>query len=755
MTSLARFAVRRPLIVLLLWIAVITGVQTAAVTAGSDYRNEFTLSGTDSQAAADLLADRFPEMSGDTDRIVWRVEDGTATGAAAIRVVHPLLDRVGELGIVTEALPPAAGPGPAQVSADGRTAFATVQYSGPAVELPLEQIEELAVAVEEADDSWAGGELAIGGQGVSRLSAPEIGPLEIVGLLFAAAVLFLAFGSATAMLLPIVSAVAALAVGLGIVSLLSTAMTISDVAPVLGVLLGLGVGIDYALFVVNRFRNALAAGEPVDQAVVLSIKTSGRAVVFAGITVCLALAGMFVPGISFLYGIAVGAAVAVLCTVASAVTLLPALLLLLGRRVLGRRIRRRLASGGATGQDAAPFFAPWARLVRRRPVALGLLALAALTAVAAPALDLRLGTADQGNDPRGTTTRQAYDLLAEGFGAGFNGPLLVTVDLRDDPLPPTSGPPQTPGGAPAVPTQLEGLHRDLADDPGVATVVGPLPSPDGTAAVLQVIPRTSPQDEATAGLLERIRGSYAPAQDAEVHVGGAVATFDDFADEVFAALPLFLGVVIGLSFLLLVVAFRSLLVPVVGAVLNLLSAGAAFGVVVAVFQWGWAADLLGVGAGGPIEPFIPIILFALLFGLSMDYQVFLVSRIAEEWHATSDNDRAVTIGHAQVGKVIVAAAAIMVFVFGGFAFGDSRTIKLMGLGMASAILLDALVLRMIVVPAVMHRLGPANWWIPRWLDRVLPRVSIEGAGPSGTLPPADGQEPAGTGEPLASGSRRT
>lgn len=748
MTALARVVVTHRWAVVALWLFAIVGAQTAAAVVESDYRNDLSLGGSDSQAAIDLLDERFPAAAGDADTIAWQVERGSALEGETAQEVQALLAEVSEVGSVTairgplapqaEGMPSGADATSLQVSEDGSIAYASIQYDRIAPELPREDLEVIADLVAEADE--AGGQeltVAVTGQGMATLSAPEVGVVEIIGLAFAAVVLLLAFGSLVAMSLPIVSAVAALGVALGTLGVLSQVVTISDVAPVLGVLLGLGVGIDYALFIVNRFRGQLAAGQPVDDAVVAATTTSGRAVVLAGITVIIALAGIFVPGISLLNGLAIGAGIAVLSTMLAAVTLLPALLSLLGHRVLSTKARKALAEGHLVEEHASRAFAGWARLVRTRPVALGLVGLLALGAIAIPTLDLRLGTADQGNDPSETTTRVAYDLLGEGFGPGFNGPLVVVADLSDTPLEVPSGdaaPPSgaEPGAAAPVAPQLEGLVKDLSSDPGVNSVLGPQPNEDGTAAVLQVIPHTSPQDEATGELLDRIRGEYAVAaaeQDVTVHVGGAVATFDDFAVEIADVLPAFFALVIGLSFLLLVIAFRSLLVPLVGALMNLVSAAAAFGVIVAVFQWGWAADLVGVGDGGPIEPFIPIVLFALLFGLSMDYQVFLVSRIAEEWHHRGDNHEAVRVGHAEVGKVIVAAASIMVLVFGGFIFGDARTVKLIGLGLAAAVLLDALVIRMLVVPAIMHLLGPANWWLPGWLDRWLPAVSIEGQAP--------------------------
>ncbi|HYO85737.1 MAG TPA: MMPL family transporter [Dermatophilaceae bacterium] len=716
MTSWARWSVGHPVVVTVVWLLMIVGAQAGAWGVGSDFRNSFALPGTDSQAAVDLLHREFPGMSGDTDTIVVAT-DGIPVNVPAVRDrVQPLLDQVAGLESVTAVRSPYAPTGAGQVSADGTIAYASVQYATSGVGVPRADLEHLTAMVDAA--SADGLDIAVGGQGVANLARPKIGPAELVGVAVAALILLLAFRSPVAMILPIASAGAALGVATGVVRLTSNVTTVSDVAPVLGVLLGLGVGIDYALFIVNRHRGNLRAGMPVRSSILAALDTSGRAVVFAGATVVIALLGLFLTGIEFLYGLAIGAGVSVVFTVLAATTLVPALLGVLGVRVLGRRERRALAAGELAPEHSGGVFGRWARLVERRPVVLLVLAVGLLLTIAIPASGIRLGTADQGNDPVGTTTRQAYDALAEGFGPGINGPLVLAVDLSEHPL---------QAGDRAL---LQPLLARLKADPGVASVVGPMPSADGTAALFRVVPTTSPQDQATSDLIDRVRTQVAPetaaTSGARIHVGGPTATFDDFATKVQATIPLFVSVVVALSLLLLMLVFRSLLVPLVGAVMNLLSVAAAFGVVVAVFQWGWGSDVIGLGKAGPIEPFLPVVLFAMLFGLSVDYQVFLVSRMHEEWLRTGDNATAVRTGHADTGTVIVAAATIMVFVFGAFVFGDSRTVKLMGLGMASAVLLDAFVIRMLIVPAVMYRIGPANWWLPRWLDRVLPAVTVEG-----------------------------
>jgi len=706
----------------LIWLLAIVGVQFAAFGTGTDFRNSFALPGTDSQAAVDLLHAQFQEASGDADTIVMSTDGASVTDPAAQQRAQALFDSVAALDSVAAVRSPYAPTGATQISVDGTIAYATVQYRTAGIAVPKADLESIAALVDGANGD--GVSFAVGGQGVAGLSHPTIGPKELLGVAFAALVLLLLFRSGAAMTLPLASAAAGLGVATGLVRLASNVTTISDVAPTLGVLLGLGVGIDYALFIVNRYRNDLRAGMSVHDSITTALNTSGRAVVFAGITVVIALLGMFLTGVEFLYGLAIAASVSVVLTVLAAITLIPALLGVLGLRVLSRRDRRELAAGHTPAANSSPTaqaqsgFRRWAGVVQRHPIVLATAGLLVLLVIAIPVGDLRLGTADQGNDPVGTTTRTAYDALAEGFGPGVNGPLIVAIDLTASPL------------AGGDPTALKPLAAELAADPNVASVVGPMPSADGTAAVLRVIPKTSPQDVETSDLIKRVRDDIAPHYQAEtgnqIYVGGPTATFDDFAATIQSKIPLFVSVVIGLSMLLLIVAFRSLLVPLVGAIMNLVSVAAAFGVVTAVFQWGLGSSLIGLGKAGPIEPFLPVILFAMLFGLSMDYQVFLVSRMHEDWVSNGRNDSAVNVGHAETGRVIVAAASIMVFVFGAFVFGDSRTIKLLGLGMASAVLMDAFVIRMLIVPAIMHKIGPANWWMPRWLDRILPHLSIEG-----------------------------
>jgi len=699
MKTIARLSTGRPWAVVIGWIAAVVALQVLVGAIGQDIRDTFSLKATDSQAAYDLLEERFPTVAGDSDTIAFKVTSGTVTEARGD--IEAALEDIAAVPHVSSIASPFSPDAAGQVSPDGTIAFATVTYDDQAYNLPLESIEAVAEVVEEANTP----QLVVGqaGQAASRLTNPEVGAGELIGLAIAAVILFIAFGSLIATTVPLISAIVALGASLAALGLFSNLTPASTSAPTLAVLLGLGIGIDYALFIVNRHRLGLKAGREVRESVRASVTTSGRAVVFAGITVFIALAGMFVPRIAFLSSLATAAAITVLFSVAASVTLVPALLTLYGHRVLSRRERARLAADGIVA-EAAPQPGRLANLVERRPFLTSLAALAALAVLAAPAVSLRLGNADQGNDPVGSTTRTAYDLVSEGFGAGANGTLVVVAEGGD----------------------VASLASTISADAGVTAVRGPIPNADGSAQMLIVVPSTSPQAVETEQLVERLRDDYIPRAGVEAHVGGTVASNLDFTRALADSLPVFLLVVVGLSVLVLTVAFRSVTLPLVGAAMNLLSAAAAFGVVVAVFQWGWGHQLIGIGEGGPVEPFAPLILFALLFGLSMDYQVFLVSRIAELYHATGDNALAVRRGLAEVSRVIIAAASIMVVVFGSFVTSDSRIMKLLGLGLAVAIFIDAFIVRVVLVPAIMRLLGRANWWMPAWLDRVLPHLDIDG-----------------------------
>ncbi|MEV6616085.1 MMPL family transporter [Streptomyces sp. NPDC051051] len=711
---MARWCYRHRLVVLLLWVGALFGLGFSASSAGTDYANVFSLPDTDSKKAYDLMEKAFPARAGDTDTVVWKVDEGSVRDAEVRARIQPALEEIAGMKGVGGVTGPYAGPeGAAQVSRDGRIAFAQVTFTDQANAVPKELVQDV---VDTARDARRDGlDVELGGQAVQRVQEPPTGLAEMVGLAAAAVVLFLAFGSLFAMLLPIGVAVFGVGTGMFSTQLLSHVTDIPDLAPLLSSLIGLGVGIDYALFIVTRHRKGVLRGMDPEESTVTALDTSGRAVLFAGGTVCIALAGMLVTNLRFLDGVVIGTSLTVVLSVLAATTLLPALLGFLGPRVLSRRQRRMLATTGPEPEKATGLALRWSAGVQRRPWRIAALALAVMAVLALPVLSLRLGATDQGNDDSTTTTRQAYDLLAEGFGPGFNGPLQVVVSDGD----------------------TTALVKDVEGTEGVARVTA-LPPAQGVT-VVQVIPTTSPQSAETDTLIDRLRDEVIPGAGVEAHVGGVTAVSKDFATVTGDRLPLFVATIIGLGFLLLLVAFRSLMVPLTAALMNLVAAAASFGVLVAVFQWGWGLELLGLGKEGPINAFLPIIMLSLLFGLSMDYQVFLVSRMHEEWVHTRDNARAVRVGLAETSRVINSAALIMVCVFLAFVLSGDSGAAMAGVGLAAAVALDAFILRTALVPAVMHLLGTSNWWLPAWLDKRLPHLAVEPREEAGgAVPHADG-----------------
>jgi RND superfamily putative drug exporter len=711
MAGLTRWCFRHKFVVLLVWVAALAGLTIAGSAAGTAYSSNLTLPGADSTRALSLLTSAFPEQSGDSDTIVWQVSTGSVKDPAVRQSISRMLAEVAKAPDVGGVSSPYAAEGAGQISPDGRTAYATINFDKQADQLDTKDIQQVVDTAQAARSSTL--QVQLGGNAIRQLNQVSTNTAELIGIFAAAVVLLLALGSLLAMLVPLVTAVLSLFTALATIGLLSNTMTIPDFAPTLGILIGLGVGIDYALFILTRHRTGLKAGLSAEESAVKASNTSGRAVIFAGATVVVAMLGLLVLNLGFLTGVGIAAAIVVMLSVLAATTLLPALLGLLGLRVLSRRQRRRLAGDGAPEMAQRGWWARWAGLVQRRPFVLAPIAFGVMLVLAVPALSLRVGSSDQGNDPAASTTRNAYDLLAEGFGPGFNGPLQLVAELHSE----------------ADRQALSTLADTVRRTPGVAAVDQMPLQPGVKVAIVQVVPTSAPQDARTSQLITRLRQDTIPAAEKgtslQVHVGGLTAIFDDFASVLSSKLPMFIGVIVMLGFILLMIAFRSLLIPLTAAVMNLLAAGAAFGIVVAFFQWGWGSDALGLGKSGPIEPFLPIMLLAILFGLSMDYQVFLVSRMHEEWLHTKDNRRAVTTGQASTGRVITAAATIMICVFTAFVFGGSRTIAEFGVGLSSAVFLDAFILRTVLVPAVMHLFGPANWWLPGWLDRWLPKLEVE------------------------------
>ncbi|MEU7697921.1 MMPL family transporter [Streptomyces sp. NPDC039028] len=710
MAAIARWCVTHRLVAVLLWLAALLGVGTAAVVAGSAYSNDYEVPGTESGRATALMERGFHGLGGDSDTIVWHTDRGSVRADAVERRMTAMLDEVAGLPGIAAVTSP-YGDTRGQVSEDGHTAYATVVFREQADDIPETQARALVDTAKAAERD--GLQVELGGSAVALTEAPGGHIAEVVGVAVAAVVLFLAFGSLAASALPIATALVSVGIAYSGIVLLGHLMTVADFAPMLGMLVGLGVGIDYALFIVTRHRRGLKRGLSVAEAAETAVATTGRAVVFAGATVCIALLGMLILRLSFLNGVAIAASLTVVLTVAASVTLLPALLSLIGMRALSRRERRTLAEHGPQPELPTGFAARWSAFVERHPKLLGLVAAVVMGVLALPTLSLHLGTSDQGNGPATATTRQAYDLIADGFGPGVNGPLTLVAGLdgADDRI------------------ALDQLPAALSATKGVASVSPVTYNSSGDTAVLTVVPHSSPQSKATSELVDRLRTDVLPTAEngtsLDVHVGGVTASYDDFAEIIISKLPLFVGVVIALGCLLLLVAFRSLGIPLKAAAMNVAAVAGAFGVVVAIFQWGWGSELLGLGSAGPIEPFLPVIMVSVLFGLSMDYQVFLVSRMYEEWLETGDNRRAVRVGLAETSRVINSAAVIMIAVFLAFVLSGDRVIAMFGIALAAAVALDAFVLRTLLVPALMHLLGGANWWLPKWLDRLLPRISIE------------------------------
>lgn len=721
MTRLAAWSFRHRVLVVLMWVALLVLLAGVTKAVGKNYTDGFSLPGTGSTHAQQLLA-QSKGLSGsgdDTIVIHTRPPGARITDQSVHTNVERILTQAASARGVASIRSPYAAGAQDQISRDGRTAYAIVNFTEPDQSLTSSKIAPLVSTATQLRSPEL--QVEFGGGAFQNLKGSPFSGSVGLGLAAAALVLFLAFGSLLATFIPLLAAVFAVGAGIETVGLLSNTLSINSITPSIAALIGIGVAVDYALFVVTRHRKGLRSGLSPQESAVSALATSGRAVVLAGATVAIAMLGLLTLRVDFLTAVGLAAAITVAFAVAAATTLLPALFGLLGVRVLSRRERRLLKDEDAIRAGSASPAVPgggwyrWARFVQRRPVILSVAASAIMVALLVPALSIRLGSSDQGNDPSASTTRKAYDLLAQGFGAGFNGPLVVVGKAPDQ----------------AASQAFTTLYATIKSTPGVASVVEPVPTPGSTVRTLDVIPTTSPQSQRTTDLITRLRDHDIPTAEhgtaLRVYVGGQTATFQDFAAVLSSKLPIFLAVVILLGCLLLMIAFRSVVIPLTAAVMNVLAAGAAFGVVVAVFQWGWGSDALGLGKAGPVESFLPVMLIAILFGLSMDYQVFLVSRIHEEWLKTKDTARAVRVGQAETGRVITTAAAIMIVVFLAFALEGRRPIGEFGIGLAAAIFLDAFLVRTILVPAAMQLLGTNNWWLPSWLERTLPHVDVEAA----------------------------
>ena len=747
LASLARFSVRhRRIMVFGIWIPLLIVVGMLSGKMGSDFSTQFELPKSEANDVQKLLEANSPNKAGFSGEIVF----ASANGVNSDEVVKELSQFFGKVAALegVSVTTPFSDP-PTQINQTGTTGFASIDVS-------LRSQSELLKLSEQIQDM--GKEVNIDGltieYGGNIFAGFELPASELYGLLAAMVILVLAFGSVLAMGLPIGTALIGLGVGSSLAIILSHVVPMPDFTTSLVAMIGLGVGIDYALFIVTRYREGLSEGLTVEEAVIDAVDTSGRAVIFAGITVIISLLGLFVMGLAFARGLAIGAVVGVLVMMLASVTLLPSLLAMVKHRIgvttwaalialigfiasallavitetalfalIGvifvlvvtalsfaiKPMRRHIPRKTPKAKELT-FWYRWSRFIQRRPWTSAIGATAVLLVLAAPLTSIRLGFGDNGNSPESTTVRRAYDMLAEGFGPGFNGPLFITVQ----------------GDAAKSPEALQSFVDTLKKTEGIAFAQGMPASQDGSLSLVMAYPTTSPQDEKTELLIRDLRANVIPQTGVEAKVGGFTAAGVDFADSIGSRMPyLFIGV-LSLSFLLLMAVFRSLLVPLKAVIMNLLSIGAAYGVLVAVFQWGWGMSLIGVGKAGPIESWAPMMLFAIVFGLSMDYEVFLLSRVKEEYDRTGDNASAVADGLTATARVITAAALIMVCVFAAFVLGYDRQLKLFGLGLALAVFIDATIVRMVLVPATMELLGDRNWWIPKWISRVLPKIDVEG-----------------------------
>jgi RND superfamily putative drug exporter len=707
MRALSRWCIAHRRSVVVGWVLIAVGMTVIATAVGRQYANNFSLPNTESQHVVDLLQREFPSQQGDVDQIVFNTTTGTVQSPAVRNAIEPLLKQVQTMPHVASVASPYDPGGQYEISKDGRTAFATVTYTKRANLLPNDTGKPVLDAINRIDVK--GLTVAAGGQVIESAEGFSVGPATAVGVVAAFIILMLTFGSLLAAGMPLITAGLGLITGVALIGLATHVTSMSNISPELALMIGLGVGIDYALFIVTRFRQNYAENQDIVASVVEAMDTSGRAVLLAGTTVIIALLGMFATGVSFMYGLSIASILAVLLVLSASLTALPALLMFFGPRLVRptRRARRREARGDV---ERPSRWREWSLTVQRHPRVLAVASLLVMAVFIAPIMSMRLDSSDAGNDPSGTSTRVAFDQLAAGFGPGFNGPLLIAAQLD----------------GPNAKANLGQLRNAVSATPGVVAVTAPRLSPSGDLAVLNAYSASAPQAAATTKLVNHLRNDVLPPLRSKLGitslVGGFTAGSIDFSHVLAQKLPLFIAIVVVLSMVLLLVIFRSLVIPIQAAVMNLLSIGGALGATVAVFQKGW---LFGVQAG-PIEPWIPVIMFAVIFGLSMDYEVFLISRVREEWVRHRDPSRATADGIAFTGRVISAAAVIMICVFLSFILGDERTLKEFGFGLAAAVFLDALIIRCVMLPAVLELLGPWTWKLPGWLDRALPHINIEG-----------------------------
>jgi RND superfamily putative drug exporter len=701
---LAAWCYRRRRRVVVGWVIALIVISVLGQTVGGDLLKTFSLPGTESDRAFNVLKTEF-SRKGDTGDLAFRVKGPGDVNSADVRSeIEPVFAKLRKEPDVVSVTTPYEPAGSRFVARGGKIAYAEILFDVQANDVPLDLASHMRTIAKDGNSRRL--QVELGGSMFTEQTQPAS---EAIGILAAVVILLIAFGSLLAMGMPIMTALFGIGIGLAFVNLLARVLDVPSFAPQVTALIGIGVGIDYALFISTRYREGLHEGRDPENAVVHAIDSSGRAVLFAGGTVVISLLGLFFIGVSFIRGLAVGASLAVLFVMAAAVTLLPAVLGFAGHTI--DRFALPSARRGRSVENS--FWTRWSRTLQARPWPAAIGGLVILVVLAVPFFGLRLGVADAGNDPTSLTTRRAYDLLSQGFGPGFNGPLLLASEVH----------------SPADADAAARLGDRIARDPGVAQVSPPIQSPNGKGVLLRVVSKGSPQDQSTTELVHRLRDVTVPdatrGSTLNVHVGGQTAVGVDLADTVGQRLPYMFLAILLLSFVLLMLVFRSLLVPLKAVIMNLLSIGAAYGVIVAIFQWGWLKDVVGIGKEGPIEAWVPMMLFAIVFGLSMDYEVFLLSRIKEEYDRTHDNADAVAHGLAKTARLITAAAAVMICVFGSFVLSDLRVLKLIGFGLAFAVFIDATVVRLVLVPATMELLGDRNWWFPKALEW-LPRVQVEG-----------------------------
>jgi putative drug exporter of the RND superfamily len=714
--GLARFCVRRRFVVLAVWLVAAIALIAVSHQLGENTNDNLSLPGTDSQRASDTLAKSFPDQANGTSSIVLHAYSGKLTEPKYAGAVNEAAADVAKNPNVASVLNPLTPQGASALSKDQRTGYLSVTLAVPPGELSTDEVQKIIDGADPA--KRAGLEVETGGQLGQKVSKPSTESSELIGIIAAMVILTLAFGTIVSMLLPILNAILALLTSLAIIRLLGHVTTVPSVAPTLATMIGLGVGIDYALFIVTRHFRGLQDGLGFDESIARAAATSGGAVFFAGGTVTIALVSLAVANIPLVTTMGLMAAIAVVVAVLAALTLLPAVLAIAGPQINSLRVRSEHRDLHPEQDTKEGLWSKWANQIAKHPLIAGLAALAILLPLMIPLLSLNLGQQDTAALSTSTTARKAYDLITASFGPGVNGPLIVAVSL----------------GSPATGTndpRLQTLQKDISSTSGVATITPAQLDKPGTTAYFNAIATTGPAEKATEELVERLRSSTIPsaekATDMQADIGGSTAGYVDLASRISEKLPLQILVVIALSFVLLILAFRTLVIPAQAAVMNLLSIAASYGVLTAVFQYGWLSGLIGLSGPVPIVSYVPLFMFAVLFGLSMDYEVFLVSQIEEHVHAGEDNQTSVISGLVTSARVITAAALIMVFVFGSFVLNGDPTIKQFGVGLAVAVILDATVVRCLLVPALMLLMGNINWWMPRWMDRIVPHMSIEGA----------------------------